>query len=266
MAWRFLRRHLPDLVILPVNKPWALLCLSLLFFLPSCVTTSSQTAVVPSQAASAPSQPASAPSQTAVAPSQTEDDKGAAVMSFEDHLRLGRIYESNGNLRPALREYERARKMRKKDSRPYFGMGNIQLRSGDLDRAQWSYKKAIKYDPSVGVYYNNLAWVYIKMQRYTEAYAMATRGAELDLRRPYIYLDTIGVIEMRLGNFERAERKLKQAAAAMPPADRHGLLSVYENLRELYTRMMSRTDDIVEIERRISELKSSMGGSVPMLP
>ncbi len=250
MAWHFSRRHYSDFVIFPVNKLWAVLCLSLFFCLPSCVTISPQTAPVPPEAVSVSS--------------QAKDDNSA--MSFEDHLRLGRIYESNGNLRPALREYQRARLMRKKDSRPYFGMGNVQLRSGDFDQAQWSYKKAIKYNSSVGVYYNNLAWVYIKTHRYTDAYAMATRGAALDLRRPYIYLDTIGVIEMRLGNFARAEQKLKQAAAAMPLANRRELLSVYENLHELYTRMMSRTEDIVEIERRISELKGSIGSAVPMLP
>ncbi len=254
MAWRFSRRFFHDPLTFPLNKPWAVLCLSLFLFLPACVTIPAQTDGTSSVSDSAPARPGEA------------TGKKAKAMSFEDHLRLGRIYESNGNLRPALREYQRARSMRKKDSRPYFGMGNIQLRSGDFDRAQWSYKKAIKYNSSVGVYYNNLACVYIKTQRYDDARVMATQGAALDLRRPYIYLDTIGVIEMRLGNFERAEQKLKQAAAGMPPANRRELLGVYENLRELYTRMMSRTSDLVEIERRISELKGSIGSAVPMLP
>jgi len=244
MAPAALRRHFSSSETLSIYKIWSLFFAALVLFgLSSCVTVPPQTA---------PTQKTTAGRNTA--------------MSFEEHLRLGGIYESNGNLRPALREYERARDMRPGDGRSYFGIANVQLRLGSPGDAEDGYKKAIELDPSTGVYFNNLAWVYIKMQRYTDAYSMATRGAALDPRRPYIYLDTIGVVEMRLGNLSRAEQKLKEAAALMPPANRAGLLSVYENLRELYTMMNSRTDDIVEIERRIGELKGSMGSSVPMLP
>ncbi len=232
-----------------LNKLLTVLCLSLLIYLPACVTLPDQ-------------------SSTGTTPDlaqQSPDDKNHS-MSFDDHLRLGKIYESNGNLRPALREYQRARRMRKNDSRPYFGIGNIQLRSGEFTRAEKSYKKAIRRYSRVGVYYNNLAWVYINQKRYGEARSMVTKGARLDKGRSYIYLDTIGVIEMRQGNFTAAEQKLKEAIAAMPPLNTRGLLNVYENLHELYTKMMLRTGDMLEVERRIDELKQSLGSTVPMLP
>lgn len=239
-----------------LKKLLTLLCLSLLFYLPACVT-------MPEQSRSG---------TTPHLKQQTSDNKNSSIdnknspMTFDDHLRLGKIYESNGNLRPALREYQRARRMRKNDSRPYFGIGNIQLRSGELIKAEKSYKKAIRRYSKVGVYYNNLAWVYINQKRYGEAHTMVKKGASLDKGRSYIYLDTMGVIEMRQGNFAVAEQKLKEAVAAMPPLNTRGLLNVYENLHELYTKMMLRTDDMLEVERYIDELKQSLGSTVPMLP
>lgn len=198
-------------------------------------------------------------------PSQKASVNNPNAMSFREHLRLGGIYEYNGNLRPALREYEKARSMRPDDGRPYFGIGNVRLRSGDLDGAEDSYRKAIEQDATTGVYFNNLAWVYIKMMRYSDAYSMATRGAALDPQRQFIYLDTIGVIEMRLGNYARAEQKLKEAAASMPLANRRGLLSVEENLYELYT-LTGRAEDAALVQGRINTLKGSLGSTVPMLP
>jgi tetratricopeptide (TPR) repeat protein len=233
-----------------IKKLLSFCFLCLLFGLSSCVTMSTE----PTSGAPVGS------------PWANEQGSSSEVMSYKDHLRLGAIYESNGNLRPALREYERARSMRPKNSRPHFGIGNIRLRNGDLDGAERSYKKAIRRNSKIGLYYNNLAWAYIKMERYADAYSMATRGIALDLRRRYVYLDTIGVVEMRLGNYLVAEQKLKEAVALMPLANRKELLGVYENLHELYTKMMMRTGDIVAVEQRINELRGSLGSTVPMLP
>lgn len=255
MAHLSLRRFFFKLVPSNRNKLTAVLFLSLLIYLPACVTLPEQ-----SRTGTAPQLV-----QKTSEKSKTFDNKNSA-MSFDDHLRLGKIYESDGNLRPALREYQRARLMRKQDSRPYFGIGNIQLRSGEFAKAEKSYKKAIRRYSKVGVYYNNLAWVYINQKRYEEAHVMATKGASLDKSRSYIYLDTIGVIEMRQGNFTAAEQKLKEALVAMPPLNTRGYLNVYENLHELYTKMMLRTGDIVEVERHIDELRQSLGTAVPMLP
>ncbi len=249
MARHYLRSIYLKFAPSNLNKLLAVLCLSLFIYLPACVTTSEQ-----SRTGTAP-QLAQKPSVNEVSP-----------MSFDEHLRLGKIYELDGNLRPAFREYQLARRMRKNDSRPYFGIGNIQLRNGEFAKAEKSYKKAIRRYSKVGVYYNNLAWVYINQKRYEEAHVMASKGAELDKGRSYIYLDTIGVIEMRQGNFTGAEEKLKEALAAMPPLNTRGLLNVYENLHELYTKMMLRTDDMVEVERYIDELRQSLGTTVPMLP
>jgi tetratricopeptide (TPR) repeat protein len=246
-----LRSRLSSFLLSPVTSKKLLAFFFLIFFLglSSCVAMQSGTS--------------SRSSEQARGSAQTVSGK---AISYGDHLRLGAIYESNGNLRPALREYERARAMKPRNSRPYFGIGNIQLRNGDLDAAEKSYKKAIRRHSKIGLYYNNLAWVYIKTQRYADAYSMAARGEALDSRRRYIYLDTIGVIEMRLGNYSQAEQKLKEAVALMPLSNRKELLGVYENLHELYTKMMMRTEDIIEVERRINELKGILGSTVPMLP
>lgn len=111
----------------------------------------------------------------------------------EEHINLGVAYEEKGDLDAALREYEAAAK---KSSAAYLYLGNISVRTGDLDKAEQYYRRAIESDPRSADAHNNLAWVYfLKRDNLDEAERLAATALELNPQKKAIYLDTFEKIK-----------------------------------------------------------------------
>lgn len=196
------------------------------------------------------------------APSYVTIEPPGGPLSFEEHLRLATIYESKGILEGAIREYEKAAGLLPFDARPYFGMGNANLKMRRYRQSEDNYLKAIELDPDKGVYYNNLGWVYMETGRLIEAQTMVTKGLTLDIANQYIYLDTLGVVETRFGNYAGAENLLKRAAADIPVNDIRGLIHIYTHLYELYVAS-GREKEAEETRKKLDDLRR---GVPPPLP
>jgi tetratricopeptide (TPR) repeat protein len=112
----------------------------------------------------------------------------------EEHINLGVSYENKGELDAALKEYETASK---KSQITYLYMGNIYFQKNDFVNAEKYYRKAIKKtdDPRA---YNNLAWLYYKMDtKLQEAEKLARKAVELS-PDSVDFKDTLGkIIEKR---------------------------------------------------------------------
>ncbi len=162
------------------------------------------------------------------------DVKDSAPLSFDEHMRLGSIYESQGKYELALREYESAQGIDTKEAKVYFALGNVYLRTGEYDKAEKSYTRAIELGPRPE-YYNNLAWALMEKGDLAAAKESAREAVK---RSPaterFIYLDTLGVVEMRAGEYESAEARFIQAADAVPQGRADALSEIYRHLRELY--------------------------------
>lgn len=158
----------------------------------------------------------------------------ADAVSTEEHLRLGAYYEQRGLFDAALNEYRAAVNIDASDSRGHFGAGNVYLKTGSLDIAETAFLRAIELNPTEGIYYNNLAWVYIGMMRPIEAVAMASNALSFDIEMRDIYLDTMGVAETSMGNYVLAEQYLKEAAIIVSPVEIAGQIQIYEHLLGLY--------------------------------
>jgi tetratricopeptide (TPR) repeat protein len=94
----------------------------------------------------------------------------------EEHINLGVTYEKQGEFEGALREYGAASK---ELPIAYLYIGNVYFSMKDVNRAEASYKKAIKKtgEPKA---YNNLAWLYYSTDvKLEEAERLATRAVEL---------------------------------------------------------------------------------------
>ena len=174
-------------------------------------------------------------------------------LTFEERLRLANVYEGKGLHTKALDTYGIARDMRPKDSRVWFGMGNVNLNLHKLALAERNYLRAIKLAPEVGVYYNNLAWTYIEMGLLDKAQNNVTVGLGWDPEQRFIYLDTWGVLEEKKGNFTDAERLFKEAALIIPLEEVGGLIEVYVHLRDLYL-MTGRNAEAGDVDERLMEL------------
>jgi tetratricopeptide (TPR) repeat protein len=181
--------------------------------------------------------------------------------SFSELMRRAARYEASMRLNAAEADYRAAIDIFSEDSRPYFGLANVLLRGHRLDEAEINFLRAIELNPDVGVYHNNLAWVYLETGRLVAAANTVTHGLSLDIDQRYIYLDTLGVIEMRLGNLSMAENYLIEAEHLLLGWDARGLYRIYLHQRELYL-LSDRIDDALEVERKIQ----SLGFFIPGYP
>ena len=101
---------------------------------------------------------------------------------------LGFIYESQGKLDLAEKEYRLAVKRDKNWAVPYFNLGNVYFKTGEFQRAKSHYRQALERDPENPDFMNNLAYTLYKQGEYDEAEKWINRA--LSIRPEKEYLDT----------------------------------------------------------------------------
>lgn len=182
------------------------------------------------------------------------DIKEPDSLTYTEHMKLGAIYESKGELELALREYGNAQAIDTKEPRVYFAMGNVYLKMKDYGNAEKEYLKSIELGPAPD-FYNNLSWVYLERGQLAEARAAVNEAIALaQPEKGYIYLDTLGVVLMKNGEYAEAEESFIKAADSVPGKNREAYLAIYGHLAELYKKEgKTGKASIVEEKRKLYE-------------
>jgi len=146
-------------------------------------------------------------------------------LTAEEHDNLGRIYESQGKFDLALEQYREALRQDKKHVPSLLLLGDLLYQTNDYAGAEAAYLKALKLDPKNGDVLNNMAWIYIRTERKLDkAKELISEALTLNpAHRPY-YLDTLGVVLLKLGNSAEAIMALQEAVDTLPK-DRQDLLT-----------------------------------------
>ncbi len=121
-------------------------------------------------------------------------------LTASQHNDLGTIYEGQGKLELAEKEYTRAVQKEKGWAVPYFNLGNVRFKQGDLNEAAEHYREAIKRDPQNPDFMNNLAYLLCVQGRYDEAQKWIDQALSIDSKEEY--LDT--------------QRKIQSGRARLP--------------------------------------------------
>jgi Tfp pilus assembly protein PilF len=156
-------------------------------------------------------------------------------LTADEHDKLGRVYESQGKLDLAAEQYREALKQDKNHLPSLLLLGDLSYRRMDYPEAESAYTKAIKLDPKNGDVRNNLAWVYIRTGRdLDKAKELITQALALDTsHRPY-YLDTLGVVLLKLGKATEAIAALKESVETLPKDGRDLLSEAEGHLADAY--------------------------------
>lgn len=161
-----------------------------------------------------------------------KDDQG---LTAEERLELGSIYESRGEDELALEQYEKVSEEDRYNADAWFALANLHLKREEYDEAEKNYARALEINPT-GPYHNNLGWLYMEKGRFDRAEEEVKKAIRVDPGKRYIYLDTLGVIQMRRSRYAEAEKSLTEAAALTPADQAGGLEQIYTHLEELYER------------------------------
>jgi Tfp pilus assembly protein PilF len=109
-------------------------------------------------------------------------------LSAHQRNELGFVYETQGKLDLAEKEYRLAAKRDRNWAVPLFNLGNVYFKMGDHQRAKSHYRQALERDPENPDVMNNLAYLLYKDGDCDEAEKWITRA--LSIRRDEEYLDT----------------------------------------------------------------------------
>lgn len=95
-----------------------------------------------------------------------------------------------------------------------FALGTLQFGDGEAEQAESSLRVAVRGLQAPHAY-NNLAWVLLSLGKAEEAESWATRA--LNLSPGFApALDTLGVLEMRRGNFDQAQTHFNRVLQLRP--------------------------------------------------
>lgn len=102
------------------------------------------------------------------------------------HNELGYIYENQGKLELAEKEYRRAAQKEKGWAVPYFNLGNLYFKMGNLKGAEEHYREAIEKEGTNPDFMNNLAFVLCEQRRYDEAEQWISRALSIKPKKEYL--------------------------------------------------------------------------------
>ena len=131
-------------------------------------------------------------------------------------LRLGKVYQDQGQTAVAIARYEKALQLQPKQVPLHVLVGNLYLDQGDLGTARRYYEQALALDPDFGVAAGNLAWVYVQQgENLDVALGLAQKARQ---RHPDVVpiADTLGWILYKKGLNDIALRLLKECVEKMP--------------------------------------------------
>ncbi len=174
------------------------------------------------------------------------------LLTPSERLSLAAIYAQKGETELAIREYSTLAEEGNADA--YFAMGNLYLKNGDFDKAEKSYRSAIKINPSNGAYHNNIGWLYMQKGENAKAERSVREALRLDPGKSYVYLDTLGVLKVRQGLYGEAEKALIEAARLAPESDKTARTEIYSHLADMY-RSQGEIDKALRVEERLKALR-----------
>jgi Tfp pilus assembly protein PilF len=124
----------------------------------------------------------------------------------------------------------------------------------EYGEAEKAYGKALDLDPKNGDLHNNLAWIYVQQDRKLgKAQGLVMAAMELTPdHRPY-YLDTLGVIQLKLGKIPDAIASLQGSTETIPRDQPDFLAEAYQHLADAYRAAgdIPAADDALERQRQL---------------
>jgi tetratricopeptide (TPR) repeat protein len=155
-------------------------------------------------------------------------------LSAGEHEKLGKIYESHAEYDLAAQQYRQALEKDPHMVSSLLLLGDLSYRTKQYKEAESAYRKAIKLQGENGDIYNNLSWVYLEQNKIEKAEDLINTAMTKTPEHRAYYLDTQGVILLRMGKIPESITALKEAVALLPKDNASILAEAYGHLADAY--------------------------------
>ena len=137
--------------------------------------------------------------------------------SEQPYLLLAAIeLDHNHDPGKAIAFYQKAVQKNSDNTSGYIGLANVYEKTGQLDRAEETYQRLLKIDPSNILALNNLAYLYARLdKKLDDALLLAMKVKEGAPNDPDIF-DTLGMIHLKKGSLLLSRQYLEKAIAGAP--------------------------------------------------
>ena len=189
--------------------------------------------------------------------------KGGAADRTADrgtYVAISQIYARQKRWKEAEDALAQADKLANKpEEKEYvqFIFGSLYERQKKYDQAERAFRQVLQMDPNNSMTLNYLGYMLADRNVHLEeALNLIKRAVELEPQNG-AYLDSLGWVYFRLGNYDLAEENLRHAAEKTPND-----ATVQDHLGELYARTGKLKTAAVHWERALSEWNRSVPGDV----
>jgi type IV pilus assembly protein PilF len=148
-----------------------------------------------------------------VQPQPSADQRRAAEVNAE----LGINYLRRNDLLQAQRALERAVQFDPGLAMAHLGLASLRERQGSIDEAVVHYRKALALEPANPYVQTNLGDLLCRQGQWAEGEALlAKASANPSYAARHVALLSAGLCDLRLGETERAERRMREALRIEP--------------------------------------------------
>jgi len=185
--------------------------------------------------------------------SNDANDRETYVSLSQIYARLKRWKEAEDSVNEAEKLASRPEE---KEYVQYF-RGALYEREKKYDQAEQAFRQVLQQDPNNSTTLNYLGYMLADHNMHLEeALGMIKRAVELEPQNG-AYLDSLGWVYFKLGNYDQAEENLRRAAEKTPND-----ATIQDHLGELYAKTGKLKLAAMHWERALDEWGKSMAGDV----
>ena len=181
------------------------------------------------------------------------DDRDTYVFISNIYARLKRWKDAED----ALVEADKLAARPEEKGYIQFAQGALYERQKKYDQAEQAFRQVLKTDPNNGMTLNYLGYMMADHNAHLEeALTMIRHAVELDPQNA-AYLDSLGWVYFKLGNYDEAEDNLRRAVEKQPNDP-----TIQDHLGELYAKTGKLKLATVHWERALDEWNRSLAADV----
>ncbi|HLY92959.1 MAG TPA: tetratricopeptide repeat protein, partial [Candidatus Angelobacter sp.] len=181
------------------------------------------------------------------------DDRDSYIMLSQIYMRLKKWKDAE----EAITQAEKLSTRPEEKQYIKFLEGSIYERQKKYDQAEQAFRQVLQQDPNNSMTLNYLGYMLADRNTHLEeALTLVKKALDFDPQN-YNYIDSLGWVYFKLGNYDQAEENLRRAADKAPND-----ATIQDHLGELYARTNRFKLAASHWERALDEWSKSVPGDV----